>query len=150
MRKLQEECTEAELKHEKALYTTWLKEKAKAEEEEKLHKSKAMDGLKAVTKSEISTCILRWKKTDVNCSGTNHIEVVATMIASVWKVVVAVGDLVEPGSTLTILEAMKMEIDIRAPECSKQTRYKVEAILRGPGERVQAGDAVVLLSTIRD
>ncbi len=35
---------------------------------------------------------------------------IAPMTASVWKVLVAVGDVVSAGQTLAILEAMKMEI----------------------------------------
>lgn len=67
------------------------------------------------------------------------------MIASVWKVSVAIGDIVQSGSVLVILEAMKMEIAMRAPSTAAE-RFKVEAILKEPGERVQAGDGLLLLS----
>ncbi len=38
----------------------------------------------------------------------------AELVASVWKVVAAVGDVVEPDDTVVILESMKMEIPVPA------------------------------------
>src|SRR5207244_1511660 len=42
-------------------------------------------------------------------------EVVAEMVANVWKVVVAAGDAVAAGDPLVILESMKMEIPVESP-----------------------------------
>ncbi|HFU74995.1 MAG TPA: biotin/lipoyl-binding protein, partial [Arcobacter sp.] len=42
-------------------------------------------------------------------------EVPATVNGNVWKILVKVGDKVEQGQVIAILEAMKMEIDIEAP-----------------------------------
>jgi len=42
-------------------------------------------------------------------------DVVADLAANVWKIVVAPGDHVSAGSTLIILESMKMEIPVEAP-----------------------------------
>jgi biotin carboxyl carrier protein len=51
---------------------------------------------------------------DADCKGdadeTGSVHVIAPMTASVWKVLVEVGDRVEKGQTVAILEAMKMEI----------------------------------------
>ena len=41
-------------------------------------------------------------------------EVLAEMVANVWKVVAAAGDRVEEGDTICILESMKMEIPVEA------------------------------------
>jgi biotin carboxyl carrier protein len=65
------------------------------------------------------------------------------MISSVWKVEVSVGDVITAQEVLVILEAMKMEIAVRAPSSAEQ--FKVESILRETGERVEAGDVLVLL-----
>ena len=65
------------------------------------------------------------------------------MIASVWKIDVSVGDIVESGSVLVVLEAMKMEIVIRVP--MSVDYFKVEAVFKKSGDRVQAGDGLVLL-----
>ncbi len=43
-------------------------------------------------------------------------EVRSEMSANVWKVLVAIGDQVEEGDTLVILESMKMEIPVLAEE----------------------------------
>lgn len=77
-----------------------------------------------------------------------QIAVTANMIASVWKVLVAVGDVITRESVLVVLEAMKMEISIRGPAAGQGLR--VSAILKEPGERVQAGEALLLLSKVAD
>jgi acetyl-CoA carboxylase biotin carboxyl carrier protein len=41
-------------------------------------------------------------------------EVLAEMVANVWKVVASVGDQIEEGDTICILESMKMEIPVEA------------------------------------
>jgi len=43
------------------------------------------------------------------------VEVRAEMVANVWKVNVAVGDEIEAGAELMILESMKMEIPVESP-----------------------------------
>jgi biotin carboxyl carrier protein len=68
------------------------------------------------------------------------------MIAGVWKVLVAVGDIVSQETVLVILEAMKMEVSIRSPKPGQ--KFKVDAIFKDPGERVQAGDPLILLNPV--
>ena len=68
------------------------------------------------------------------------------MIAGVWKVLVAVGDVVSHDAVLVILEAMKMEVAVRSPKTGQ--KFKVDAVLKDPGEQVQAGDGLVLLKAI--
>ena len=41
-------------------------------------------------------------------------EVLAEMVANVWKVLVSSGDPVQEGDTICILESMKMEIPVEA------------------------------------
>jgi len=62
------------------------------------------------------------------------------LAASVWKIEVAVGDQVEEGDTLMILESMKMEIPVTAP-CAGS----VAALLVEEGAAVGEGQ---LLATI--
>ncbi len=68
-------------------------------------------------------------------------EVVAEMVANVWKVVVAEGDTVEEGDTLVILESMKMEIPVTA-----EAAGRVLAVAVAEGEVVGEGDLVAVLS----
>ena len=67
-------------------------------------------------------------------------EVVAEMVANVWKVVVAQGDEVAEGDTLVILESMKMEI----PVISESDGTIVE-IAVNEGDVVQEGDLIAVV-----
>jgi biotin carboxyl carrier protein len=64
-------------------------------------------------------------------------EVRSEMVANVWKVVVKPGDSVSAGDTLVILESMKMEIPVEAPEDGTIQQVAVEE-----GGVVQEGDLI--------
>jgi acetyl-CoA carboxylase biotin carboxyl carrier protein len=61
---------------------------------------------------------------------------------SVWKIVTTVGQKLEPGDTLMIVESMKMEIPVIAEEGGSVAAFLVEE-----GQSVAEGDAVALLET---
>jgi acetyl-CoA carboxylase biotin carboxyl carrier protein len=67
-------------------------------------------------------------------------EVRSEMVANVWKVVVKAGDQVSTGDTLVILESMKMEIPVEAPEDGTVQKVAVEE-----GGVVQEGDVIAVL-----
>jgi acetyl-CoA carboxylase biotin carboxyl carrier protein len=67
-------------------------------------------------------------------------EVVAEMVANVWKVVVSVGQEVEEGDTICILESMKMEIPVEATVTGKVSRLNVSE-----GGVVQEGDVIAVI-----
>jgi biotin carboxyl carrier protein len=67
-------------------------------------------------------------------------EVVAEMVANVWKVVVAQGDEVAEGDTLVILESMKMEIPVITESGGTVTELKV-----AEGDVVQEGDVIAVI-----
>lgn len=58
----------------------------------------------------------------------------------VWKIEVAPGDAVEAGTTLIILESMKMEIPVAAPRPGR-----VKSILVAEQDEVAEGQALVVL-----
>jgi urea carboxylase len=62
--------------------------------------------------------------------------------ANVWKVTAEEGDEVSAGDVVAILEAMKLEISLRAEDGMKG---KVEKLLVRPGDVVNAGDPLVLV-----
>ena len=66
----------------------------------------------------------------------------APMPATVIRINVAAGDPVKKGDTLLVLEAMKMELPVRAPGDGT-----VESIACRPGELVQAGVTLIHLSS---
>jgi acetyl/propionyl-CoA carboxylase alpha subunit len=65
---------------------------------------------------------------------------VAPMPGKVAAVLVEVGQPVEPGAGLVVLEAMKMENEFRATEAGV-----VKEIHVGPGQAVNAGDLLVVI-----
>ena len=67
-------------------------------------------------------------------------EVVAEMVANVWKVVVARGDSVGEGDPLVILESMKMEITVDAPVAGIVKEVRVQE-----GGLVQEGDVIAVI-----
>lgn len=65
------------------------------------------------------------------------------MPGSIWKIECASGDIVEEGATLAVIEAMKIEIPILAPE-----RMKVEAITIEKGQTVKTGQVLFTLAPV--
>jgi len=67
-------------------------------------------------------------------------EVGATVNGNVWKILVNVGDKVEKGQVISILEAMKMEIDIEATCAGTITAVPVK-----PNDAVEEGQTIVVI-----
>ena len=64
----------------------------------------------------------------------------AHITGTVWKIEVAVGDKVDEGDTVVILESMKMEMPVEAEDAGT-----VAEILCEEGQAVNEGDALVVL-----
>jgi acetyl-CoA carboxylase biotin carboxyl carrier protein len=67
-------------------------------------------------------------------------QIEAHITGTVWKVEVAVGDRVDEGDTVVILESMKMEMPVEAEDAGT-----VKAILIEEGQSVSEGDPLVEL-----
>ena len=67
-------------------------------------------------------------------------DVEAHITGTVWKIEVAVGDKVDEGDTVVILESMKMEMPVEAEDAGT-----VAEILCEEGQAVNEGDALVVL-----
>jgi acetyl-CoA carboxylase biotin carboxyl carrier protein len=67
-------------------------------------------------------------------------DVEAHITGTVWKIEVEVGDSVEEGDTVVILESMKMEMPVEAEDGGT-----VAAIRCEEGQAVQEGDVLVVL-----
>jgi biotin carboxyl carrier protein len=71
-----------------------------------------------------------------------HVKVLSEIAGSVWKIVTAPGEAVEEDQPLLILESMKMEIPVLAPE-----RGVVREICVSEGSAVAEGEVVAILDT---
>jgi acetyl-CoA carboxylase biotin carboxyl carrier protein len=67
-------------------------------------------------------------------------EVLAEMVANVWKVLVSSGDPVQEGDTICILESMKMEIPVEATASGVIVDLNVSE-----GGVVQEGDVIATI-----
>ena len=68
-------------------------------------------------------------------------DVPAHITGTVWKVEVTVGQKVAAGDVLVILESMKMEMPVEAPDAGT-----VKEIRCQPSQPVNEGDVLVVLS----
>jgi acetyl-CoA carboxylase biotin carboxyl carrier protein len=67
-------------------------------------------------------------------------DVEAHITGTVWKIEVAVGDSVDEGDTVVILESMKMEMPVEAEDAGTVKEISVEE-----GQAVSEGDTLVIL-----
>ena len=67
-------------------------------------------------------------------------DVEAHITGTVWKIEVEVGDQVDEGDTVVILESMKMEMPVEAEDPGKVAEIRVEE-----GQSVSEGDVLVVL-----
>jgi acetyl-CoA carboxylase biotin carboxyl carrier protein len=70
------------------------------------------------------------------------IELRAHITGTVWQVRVQVGDTVEAGQALVILESMKMEMPVETSDPGTVQEICVE-----PGQAVEEGDVLVRLAS---
>jgi acetyl-CoA carboxylase biotin carboxyl carrier protein len=68
-------------------------------------------------------------------------DVEAHITGTVWKIEVAVGDSVDEGDTVVILESMKMEMPVEA-----EASGTVSEIRCAEGQSVEEGETLVVLS----
>ncbi len=95
------------------------------------------EGLDASVEVKAVTPVVTTTTSKQSSSG---FEVKATLPGSVFKMVSSVGQSVKKGDVLLVLEAMKMEIEIVAPQDGV-----VSAILVNQGDNVEDGQALVVL-----
>jgi 3-methylcrotonyl-CoA carboxylase alpha subunit len=69
-------------------------------------------------------------------------DIAAPMPGLIKSTAVAPGDSVEPGRVVVVMEAMKMQMEIRTPEAGR-----VIAVLARPGEEVARGAVLVTIET---
>ena len=68
------------------------------------------------------------------------IQVEAHITGTVWKIEVEVGDRIEEGDTVVVLESMKMEMPVEAEDSGTVAEIRCEE-----GQAVNEGDTLVVL-----
>jgi len=68
-------------------------------------------------------------------------EVTAPLAGNIWKVQVSAGDAIEEGDVIVILEAMKMETEVRAARSGTVVSVDVKE-----GDAVHVGDSLITLA----
>jgi acetyl-CoA carboxylase biotin carboxyl carrier protein len=68
------------------------------------------------------------------------VDVCAHITGTVWKIQVKVGDSVDEEQTVVILESMKMEMPVEAPEAGRVGKIHVSE-----GQAVDEGDVLITL-----
>jgi pyruvate carboxylase subunit B len=74
-------------------------------------------------------------------ASTGGAEIGATVSGNVWKILVKVGDKVQKGDIVAILEAMKMEIDVEAPADGT-----IASITVAPNDAVEEGQTIATIN----
>jgi acetyl-CoA carboxylase biotin carboxyl carrier protein len=72
--------------------------------------------------------------------GGTMTDIEAHITGTVWKIECAVGDTIEEGDTVAILESMKMEMPVEAEDAGTVTAIRCEE-----GQAVNEGDTLVVL-----
>ena len=67
-------------------------------------------------------------------------EIEAHITGTVWKIEVSIGDTIEEGDTVVILESMKMEMPVEAEDGGTVKEIRCEE-----GQSVSEGDTLVVL-----
>lgn len=68
------------------------------------------------------------------------VDVCAHITGTVWKIEVSEGDVVEADQTVVILESMKMEMPVEAPQAGRVSKISVKE-----GQAVEEGDVLISL-----
>jgi len=89
------------------------------------------------TETPVAAPVAATPATTPNGAGT---EIDASVNGNVWKILVNVGDKVEKGQVVAILEAMKMEIDIESPAAGT-----VQSISVKPNDAVEEGQTIAII-----
>jgi acetyl-CoA carboxylase biotin carboxyl carrier protein len=80
------------------------------------------------------------RSADLQSEDTMAIEVAAHITGTVWKIEKKIGDDVTAGEILVILESMKMEMPVEAPEAGKVTEIRCKE-----SQPVNEGDILMIL-----
>jgi len=85
----------------------------------------------------------QWKRNRAGAASSGSSAILAPMPGKVVRIMVAVGDLVTVGQGIVVVEAMKMQNEMKSPRDGRVT-----AIKTAPGESVTAGTVLALIEAV--
>jgi biotin carboxyl carrier protein len=85
----------------------------------------------------------RWKPNRTGTAGNAPSAILAPMPGKVVRILVALGDLVTAGQGIIVVEAMKMQNEMKSPRDGR-----VAAIKTSPNESVNAGTVLALIEPL--
>lgn len=140
MRQRQKEYQEKMVNLEKELLTKW--------DAERQARGVSVDTIQALLDGKIFLpvhfAITVLEKSADLVTDPNIEAIEAPVNANVWKILVEEGQTLEKGQVATILEAMKMEINVLVDD--RLEGCKIEKILIAPNDIVQSGKPLILVS----
>jgi biotin carboxyl carrier protein len=68
----------------------------------------------------------QWKRTGRSAEGQGHVSIKAAMPGKIVRIMAAPGDTVEAGQGIMVVEAMKMQNELKAPRAGKVTSVHVK------------------------
>jgi urea carboxylase len=125
-------------------YKEFLKENEKESIAFQTKRQKAFEDERAMWKEKgldsFDTTVVAVEEKDELVLADDEEAVESIMSGNIWKIEVKVGDKVEAGDVLVILESMKMEVDIEA-----ETSGVISQILYKEGDNIESGDVLVVI-----
>jgi biotin carboxyl carrier protein len=82
----------------------------------------------------------QWKRSAGAAAGTGRISISAPMPGKIVRLLVAAGDEVKPGQGIVVVEAMKMQNELKSPREGRVTAIRVSV-----NDSVNAGDILALI-----
>jgi len=79
---------------------------------------------------------------DAGALGKDCLSIDSPVSGNIWQLKRQVGDQVEAGSVVAVLESMKMEVEVLAPEDGV-----VKTIIKSEGQQVATGQAIMVLQS---
>lgn len=138
IKKKQEGAQEKMVKLEKELLAKW--------DDEKKASGVSMESIQSLLDGEYDPVSFLPFECMLTINPDPNIEAIeAPVNANVWKVLVEEGQVLEKGQVATILEAMKMEINVAIDD--RFAGSKIEKVLIQPNDIVQSGKPLVLVRT---
>ncbi|MEM6051406.1 urea carboxylase [Erwinia sp. P7711] len=124
-----------------AEHTRFLSENAGSVAEFRASQAKAFETEVALwAQEEEGTPLTSEETSEPEAAEDDALQVSADLNGNIWKVLVKPGDVVAAGEPLIIVEAMKMELVVHAPQAGRVKRIACQ-----PGRAVSPGDALLWL-----